>query len=342
MEILGKRSSKNKLKISMVNKIDLDLRGRFVKDYNLPIQVLVSPYFEYFLDLYQEDYGSKSKWDKLQKEIETRFEGKPGKYLDHFYITRNKIIEDIEKSENYKHFCEDKEFFTRFSIPGEIKCDLYTGEQVNKFFLSIDLKKANFQAVRFYDPGLVFGAKTYKEFISLYDNSDLLAESKYTRQVIFGKLNAKRQITLEKYLMYRISEEINSILPKDFIIFSRQTDEIIYELPKDYLPGEIEEQIVSVAKERLGLEVKVEVFTMTMLQRFTKEGSSVVGLSKNYLYPINKKSTLHKVPGVHFPQMYKMWKGKEIDPTYDLVLLHEGQLAHFDYPLFLYNNAEKV
>ena len=53
----------------MVNKIDLDLRGRFVKDYNLPIQVLVSPYFEYFLDLYQEDYGSKSKWDKLQKEI---------------------------------------------------------------------------------------------------------------------------------------------------------------------------------------------------------------------------------------------------------------------------------
>ena len=37
-----------------------------------------------------------------------------------------------------------------------------------------------------------------------------------------------------------------------------------------------------------------------------------------------------------------MKKGKKIDPTYDLVLLHEGQLAHFDYPLFLYNNAEKV
>lgn len=325
-----------------MNKIDLELRGRFVKDYNLPIQVLASPYFEYFLDLYQEDYESKSKWDRLQREIEIRFEGKPGKYLDHFYITRNKIIEDIETSVEYKSFCEDKEFFTKFSNPGEIKHDLYTGEQVNKIFMSIDLRKANFQAIRFYDPGLIQGAKTYKEFIRLYDESELLAESKYTRQVIFGKLNAKRQIAIEKYLMYKISEEIKTIIPENFNLFSRQTDEIIYELPEDYISEGIEEQIISMVKEKLDLEVKIGVFTLSMLQRFTKEGNSVIGLSKTYQYPENKKPTLHKVPGVYFSQMYKMWKNKEIDPAYDLVLLHEGQLAHFDYPLFLYNNAEKI
>lgn len=325
-----------------MNKVDLELRGRFVKDYNLPIQVLASPYFEYFLDLYQEDYESKSKWDRLQREIETRFEGKPGKYLDHFYITRNKIIEDIETSVEYKNFCEDKEFFTKFSNPGEVKHDLYTGEQVNKIFMSIDLKKANFQAIRFYNPKLIQEAKTYKEFIGLYDESELLAESKYTRQVIFGKLNAKRQIAIEKYLMYKISEEIKTIIPENFDLFSRQTDEIIYELPGDYISEGVEEQIISIIKEKLDLEVKVEVFTLSMLQRFTKEGNSIIGLSKTYQYPVNKKPTLHKVPGVYFSQMYKMWKNKEIDSAYDLVLLHEGQLAHFDYPLFLYNNAEKV
>lgn len=325
-----------------MNKIDLELRGRFVKDYNLPIQVLASPYFEYFLDLYQEDYESKSKWDRLQREIETRFEGKPGKYLDHFYITRNKIIEDIETSVEYKNFCEDKEFFNKFSNPGEVKHDLYTGEQVDKIFMSIDLKKANFQALRFYDPKLIRDAKTYKEFIGLYDESELLAESKYTRQVIFGKLNAKRQIAIEKYLMYKISEEIKTIIPENFNLFSRQTDEIIYELPGDYISEGVEEQITSIIKENLDLEVKVEVFTLSMLQRFTKEGNSIIGLSKTYRYPVNKKPTLHKVPGVYFSQMYKMWKNKEIDSAYDLVLLHEGQLAHFDYPLFLYNNAEKV
>ena len=103
-----------------MSKIDLDLRDRFVKDYNLPIQVLVSPYFEYFVELYEEDYQSKSKWERLQYEIKTRFEGKPGKYLDHFYITRNQIIEDIERSQDYKDFCEDPKFFERFKIPGSL------------------------------------------------------------------------------------------------------------------------------------------------------------------------------------------------------------------------------
>lgn len=321
-----------------MNKIDLELKKRFVKDYNLPIQVLASPYFEYFLDLYQEDYGSKSEWDKLQKEIETKFEGNSGKYLDHFYIIRNKIIEDLENSMEYKNFCEDKEFFNRYSNPGEIKQRLYTVEQIDKVFLSIDLRKANFQAFRFYNPELVKNTNTYKEFIELYDESELLAESKYTRQVIFGKLNAKRQITLEKYLMYEIFEEIKEIIPEDFKLFSRQTDEIVYEIPRNYVPDGIEEQLISIIKEKLDLDVKVEVFTLKMLQRFTKNGNSIIGFSKNYLYPLDKKSTLHDVSKVYFSQMYKIWKNKKIDPAYDLVFVFEDQLAHFDYPLFMYNN----
>lgn len=323
----------------MMNKIDIELRSRFVKDYNLPIQIIVSPYFEYFLELYQEDYGSKTKWEKLQKEIETEFDGSPGKYLDHFYITRNKIIEDIETSENYKKFCEDPDFYNKFSIPGEVKNDLYTGEQDNSVFLSIDLRKANYQAVKYYNPELVQGTKTYQEFIALYDRSESLSESKYTRQVIFGKLNAKRQVTIEKYLIYSIYTRISSLIPEDFVLFSRQTDELIYKLPKDisgFILSDLADNINSLIKRELGLEIKVEVFSLKMLQRFAKNGTSVVGFIKDYIYPINKNSTLHKVSKVYFPQMYKMWKGKEIDLTYDLVLSYEGQLAHFDYPLLMY------
>lgn len=321
-----------------MNKIYLDLRDRFVKDFNLPIQVLVSPYFEYFIDLYQEDYGSRTKWRKLQKEISERFSGNPGKYLDHFYNTRNKIITDIESSQEYENFCEDTEFFQRFSIPGEVKCDLYTGAQTGKRFMSIDLKKANFQALRYYNPNLIQNAKTYQEFIGLYDNSSLLAESKYTRQVIFGKLNAKRQITIEKWMMYSISEYLKDIVPGNFKLFSRQTDELIYELPEDYIcTGELEKKIEDEIKETLDLTVKAEVFRTGWIQRFTKEGVSVTGIIKNYEYPVSKKSTLHKVSGVHFAQIYKMWKGLEINPVYDLVLLHDKQLAHFDYQLFKIN-----
>lgn len=319
-----------------MNNTDLELKGRFVKDYNLPIQILFSPYFEYFIDLYQEDYGSKTKWEKLQREIYTRFEDRPGKYLNHFYEIRDKIITDIEGSKKYKDFCEDPDFFTKFAIPGEVKHELYTGDQVNKRFMSIDLRKANFQALKYYNPDLVHGAETYQDFIEFYDESEVLAESKYTRQVIFGKLNAKRQITIEKYIMNKIFEDIQEIIPEEFTLFSKQTDEIIYELPKDYIyiPGKLEEKI----KTKVDFEVKVEVFTLGMLQKFTKTGNSILGFYKDYLFPRDKKSTLHRVPGVYFAQMYKMWKEKEIDPTFDLALLYEGQLARFDYPLFSYNN----
>ena len=321
-----------------MNKIELDIRDRFVKDFNLPIQVLISPYFEYFIDLYQEDYESRTKWEQLQKEISERFSGNPGKYLDHFYNTRNKIITDIESSQEYKDFCEDKEFFQRFSIPGEVKCDLYTGAQTGKRFMSIDLKKANFQALRYYNPDLVQNAKTYQEFIGLYDSSPLLAESKYTRQVIFGKLNAKRQITIEKWMMYNIWEYLKNIVPESFKLFSRQTDELIYELPEDYIfTGKLEKKIEDGIKETLDLTVKAEVFKTGWIQRFTKEGISITGVIKDYEYPALKKSTLHKVSGVHFAQIYKMWKGLEINPVYDLVILHDKQLAHFDYQLFIFS-----
>ena len=61
--------------------------------------------------------------------------------------------------------------------------------------MSIDLKKANFQALRYYNPDLVQNAKTYQEFIGLYDSSPLLAESKYTRQMSLF-MNSQRTISL--------------------------------------------------------------------------------------------------------------------------------------------------
>lgn len=322
-----------------MNKIDLELRSRFVKDFNLPVQVLISPYFEYFLDLYQEDYESKSKWRKLQKEISEKFSGNTAKYLDDYYKTRNQIITDLESSKAYTDFCEDPDFFNKFSVPGEIKGDLYTETQVGKKFLSIDLVKANFQALRFYNPKLVKDTKTYEEFIGIYDNSPIFSESKYTRQVIFGKLNAKRQTTIEKWLVWKISEYLKNILPEEFKLFSRQTDEIIYELQGNYEYTEmgIKEKI----KENLDLDVSVKIFCTDWIQRFTKEGSSITGFIKNYIYPVSKKSTLHKVQGTYFAQMYKMWKGMDINPVYDLVLLHEKQLAHFDYQLLIINPNDK-
>ena len=265
-------------------KVELEFKERFIKDFNLPIQIPIPPYFDYFIDLYEEDYGSKTKYQNILKEVGSRFSGSYGKYLDHYYKIRDVIIKDIEDSVGYKDFCINPDFSVIYPNPGEIKSDLYTGAEVGKRFMSIDLKEANFQSLRFYDTFIVKNKETYKEFVKTYDESPNFSESKYTRQVIFGKLNVKRQIQLEKYIIGRIHEEISNILPKDFIVFSKQTDELIFRLPDYYISsGELETKISSIIREKVNVNVKVEIFTTGMLQLFTKNGHSIVGITKTYL-----------------------------------------------------------
>ena len=305
-----------------MEKIDLELRKRFIKDYSYPIQVLYDPWFTYFLDLYEPDYGCKTKWEELCEEIEVKYGGSNGKYLESYYEDRNKIILEIEGSESYQKFVGDQCFGDKYKNPGEKKTQLYTQANIGKEFTSIDLRKANFQALRFYDPDILKGAKTYGEFISLYSSSKFLQESKYTRQVIFGKLNPKRQITIEKYLVWKIQELIDARLGISGQLFSRHTDELIY-------TGSLDSSAIEkLVQEELGLEVKAEVFKLGMLQMFTSEGISVVGYTKNYSWPENKNATLHSIPVTHFAQMYKYWKGLSVNEN-DLVFMHEGMVSIF-------------
>ena len=290
-----------------------DLRQRFVKNFDLPFSVLDSPWFEYFLDLYEEDYKSKTTWEKLQGEL-----GNPGEYLYDYGKARDLVISEIESCPEYKALVSDSEFFEKYKIPGEVTKELYTEGQVGNLFLGIDLKEANYQALKYYDPGIV---RPYEKV----RDSSLFLSSKYTRQVIFGKLSSRRIVTLERFLMYQISCIISELLPPGTELFSRKTDEIIYTLPEK--SGVRWDDIKTQVKRKLGVEVKVEIFRLGQLKLDT-----VTGYTKDYIIPF-KKPSLHCVPKDYFAQMYKYWKGLKVDPYYDLVFTRDDRLAHFDTPL---------
>lgn len=313
--------------------IDIDVRKKFVKDNNFPIQVLESPYFEYFLELYEPLLGSETTWLSLQKEIQDKFDGKPGKWLSYSYEIQDKIISDILDSEGYKKFNEDKDLDDLLrTTPGEIKHTVYSGANLGKRFLSIDLSKANFQALRWYDPEIVFGEETYDEFLSHYNPTQSIIDSKYIRQVIFGKTNPSRLIKVERYLVWKIFELVSPLLPGGFNLYLRATDEVIWELPEDYeSTGELEEKLAREIKDSLGVSVKVNVFSLQMIQRFTHTGSSITGFIKEFAYPEGKTSELKDTPKMYYPQIYKAWKKLDLNPTYDLVVYIDGELAHFDY-----------
>ena len=62
---------------------------------------------------------------------------------------------------------------------------LYSEETNGKFYVSIDLKKANFQALKFAG---VLDDVDYDHFMYKYGADEYIRNSKYLRQVIFGKM----------------------------------------------------------------------------------------------------------------------------------------------------------
>lgn len=315
------------------------VRKKFIKDTNLPIQVLDSPYFEYFLDLYEPTLGSKTLWASLQKEISDFFDGKPGKWMEYTRSIQDKVISDILETPEYKKFNEDKELEKILSeTPGEMRGNIYSGGKRGKTFLSVDLRKANFQAFHWYDPKIVLGEDTWEKFLGHYTTLQSFISSKNLRQVILGKTNQSRLTRVEKYLTWKITELVSPLLPENSTLISRMTDEAIWELPEYYTPtGKVEEKLKSLIKDSLGVDVKVEVFRIDMIQRFSHSGESILGFIKDFAYPSGKISELKGTPKMYYPQIYKAWKGLDLNSTYDLVIYHEGELARFDYALSFIN-----
>lgn len=318
-----------------MEKLEAEIRRKFIKDTNLPIQILESPYFEYFLDLYNQTLNSRTLWNSFQKEIKESFEGRPGKYLEYTRELEDKILSNILNSPEYIKFNGDKELDdTLKETPEEIRKNLYSGANIGKKFLAIDLKKANFQAFHWYDPGIVLGKDTWEEFLGHYTTSKSFINSKNLRQILLGKTNPSRLIRIEKYLIWKITELVTPYLSDGFTLFSRMTDEVIWEVPEDYTPtGDLEEKLVELIKNSLGIDVKTLVFSLTMIQKFTHSGKSITGFIKDFAWPVGKISELKDTPKMYYSQIYKAWKGLDINTVYDLVMYCEGELARFDYPL---------
>lgn len=307
-----------------------DLANRFVSDYKLPIQMTDEKYFFYYLDLYEKDYQSRTKYDKLCDLIEKEYNGSPNKFLDDYYHIRDTIITTVENSEAYKKFNEMD--MNKFSIKDKLNItsnNIYNETNVGKVFVSFDLKKANFQALKYVDPEIVLNSKSYQEFIGKFTSLEYVAESKYTRQVIFGKLNPKRHITVEKYIIRKIYDFLKDRWGLPYNCVSISNDEIIFnigELKKLYT-----DEVFSVVdkvnecnkfiNDVLGFEMNVEVYVLHKVQLCCDKFKRSCYYYKEYITPNNTNGKLVCVPSNYFPIVYKLFNG--------LTLQEEDY--HFDY-----------
>ncbi len=313
-----------------------DLANRFVSDYKLPIPITSNKeLFFYYLDLFEDEYGTMTKYDTLLSLINDKFEGNANKFLNEYYNVRENIIQSMLNNPSFINFNEKMDMgqFAVKDKPNNVSSNnVYNCDNIGKRFISIDLKKANFQALKSVDPNIVFNASTYEDFIGLFTDLDYIKDSKYTRQVIFGKCNPKRHITVEKYLINEIRKYIETHFVKQYNLklVSLSNDEIVYEINvfdfEKLKSIRLDDIIKNEIFVNLNLNVSVTVFYLSGY-RLLSNGNDKVNktfFSKQSYY--TQKNQLVCVPQPFFPIVFRLMNCFIPTPN-DRLIEYEGCIA---------------
>mgnify|MGYP001051641077 CR=1 FL=1 len=324
----------------MKEDFNIELANRFISDYKLPIPKFFNiGQFAHYLFLCEKDYKALTKYKNLINLIDERFEGDSDIFLKEYYDKREEIIQTILANTAYQEFNNmDMNCFAIKDAPKNITSkNIYNCENVNKIFFSIDLKKANFQALKYVNPEIVFNKETYEDFIGMFTDLDYIKESKYTRQVIFGKCNPKRHITVEKFIINEIRKFIGDKLFKNINmnLVSFSNDEIIYECFSH--TDLFDEEIISNIKciiDNLKIDIKNFIGVEVSASMFKLKGYNLYNLINNKVCKtffikedwLNNKKEFKCVPEPLFAIIYKLYNKKEILSA-DRVINYDGLKA---------------
>lgn len=217
------------------------LKKRFCKDQNLPIKIYSEPIFTERLKL----FDAYENYLEFCAMFRVRFHSDEQAYFAYYNDLKDRIIHYIKESEAFQSL-NKADMYKEFPIhdKGLPKGDTYKDTNIGKSFLSIDMKKANFNALVYYgnEIGKPFAPeltqdidKSWNQFVAMFTDITYFATSKYIRQVVFGNCNPKRVINYETYLMQELLNKIrletlgaySKIHVADNDIYSMCSDEII-------------------------------------------------------------------------------------------------------------------
>ena len=293
------------------------LKKRFCKECRIPINIFVEPYFSSRIMLYEDFYGSKTKWDLFLQEL--------GKYNteEEYFAEYNKVkdeaIKSIKSTAGYSYFLEEN--MDEFAV--ETSCtdkDIFHPINDERSFLSIDMTKANFSALYYYDPSIFDVAVTWEDFLKKITDNQHIINSKYIRQVIFGNCNPRRQVTYEKYLMNKVFEKIKGT-PGINDVVSFSNDEIVFDITEEKY-ADIYNFFQSFNGKIEGIPVKAQAFNLYKVHNF---------YTKEIIFPEKKIEIKCGEPNL-LPFLVRALKNENIQEN-DLVFYQNGFLAKYiDYP----------
>lgn len=243
-------------------------------------------------------YVEIDNWIELLQAVLLFFGGEK-EYLARHYAIENNIIDDIVKSENYKNWKTtpiailespylkmSREEIYEFN-KNNSGSDIYNIENDKCFFISIDLKAANFQIIK--QEGFT-NKESWKNFLMDYidigdtpTQNDLKAieyfnKSKLLRFKSISKYDLKEHVILIGNIILLVLDSLikNGVMERDnFIAFNG--DEIVFKVEKDKI-FEIRERCISFLKDNFpNYEMHVEAFQLFKLKSDGFNGSFTCG-----------------------------------------------------------------
>lgn len=126
----------------------------------------------------------------------------------------------------------------------------------------------------------------------------------------------------------------DEVLPPEFKLYSQNSDELVYKQTGNFY-GDI--RIICAVIEKMvldnfGIEVRAEYVEVTKLPIVNCNGNNVDAFVRKNIN--TGEEVLKKASTTFYPQIYKLWKGMEIEDR-DLVFYFEDQLCRFNNPLKL-------
>ena len=307
-------------------EITTALKKRFCTDNNLSIQLFEEPYFMDRIWL----FNKQAEWERFEEMLSGY------KTDEDFFAEYNQLkdaaIQFIKSSEAFESLNnEPSEVFNvkEFNLPDR---DTYKEMNVGRWYMSIDMAKANFTCLVYY------GKKTGKQFYDHYDydrfigqftDKDYFMKSKYIRQVIFGNCNCKRVIAYEKVMMAGLLKQILNTVGGQGItvdhVYSLRADEIIFDLTD--MTKEQQDVLFRLSLD-LGLRIAVGGFPVNVENYRIKKfkGEDV------YVKVFNDDSfEIKKASNEDMPSVYRYMEGYERNDL-DQYFYHNGRIAHFVEP----------
>lgn len=304
-------------------KIDDKLINTFVSWASVPIPVQLPEYLDYYLYLTDKYYNSKKLFALFMEDVK-RFGG-INKFIAHMNDVTDNIIRNIKSQPQYKTLLDAK-FSKNISQSQEDKGNFYKMNNSGKWFISVDIKSANFTTLHMNYPGLFDGSSTWLEYLSKETTSEFIIASKFIREVIFGKLGTSNRVSA--LCVAFISEIIDKIKGTVFYkyldIANRSHDEVIFSFKSD---DDSSEQIFDLLKNFL-LESWPDKLHIKMFK--------LVNLSdKPYFVKEYPDGTIEfkKCPGKFIMQCIRFFQ-KEPCQELDLKFVDEGYVATYDRSIF--------